>query len=84
MALIITDDCINCAICEPECPNMAIFEGADIFEIDPDRCTECIGHFDQPQCQIICPIDCIPIDPERQESRHTLQLKYEHLTGKSA
>ena len=84
MALMITDDCINCALCEPECPNTAIFEGEDIFEIDPDRCTECVGHFDVPQCQMICPVDCIPVDSERLESREDLQLKYEQLTGKSA
>jgi len=83
MALMITDDCINCALCEPECPNMAIFEGEDIFEIDPSRCTECIGHFEKPQCQMICPVDCIPIDELRLESRDELQLKYEQLTGKA-
>jgi len=84
MALMITDDCINCAVCEPECPNMAIFEGEEIFEIDPDRCTECVGHFDEPQCQMVCPVDCIPVDPERTESTAVLQQKYETLTGKSA
>jgi len=84
MALMITDVCINCALCEPECPNLAIFEGQDIFEIDPDRCTECVGHFDAPQCQMICPVDCIPINPERQENHDQLQLKYAELTGKAA
>jgi len=84
MALMITDDCINCAVCEPECPNLAIFEGEDIFEIDPDHCTECIGHFDEPQCQMVCPVDCIPADPARIESRKALQSKYEALTGKQA
>jgi len=81
MALIITDDCINCAVCEPECPNLAIFEGEDIFEINPDLCTECVGHFDEPQCQMVCPVDCIPVNPERVESRVELQQKYESLTG---
>jgi len=83
MALIITDDCINCAVCEPECPNLAIFEGEEIFEIDPDRCTECVGHFDEPQCQMVCPVDCIPLDPNRMESKEMLQKKYEKLTGKA-
>jgi len=82
MALMITEDCINCAVCEPECPNMAIFEGEEIFEIDASRCTECVGHFDVPQCQMICPVDCIPVDPARLESQGELQLKYEQLTGK--
>ncbi len=84
MALMITDDCINCAVCEPECPNMAIFEGEEIFEIDADRCTECVGHFDEPQCQMVCPVDCIPVNPERIESKETLQQKYKKLTGQSA
>ena len=83
MALMITDDCINCAVCEPECPNTAIFEGEEIFEIDPGLCTECIGHFDEPQCQMVCPVDCIPMNPDRMESRDELQKKYEKLTGKS-
>jgi len=81
MALMITDDCINCAVCEPECPNAAIFEGDEIFEIDPDRCTECVGHFDEPQCQMVCPVDCIPVNPLRVESAQMLQAKYESLTG---
>lgn len=84
MALIITDDCINCAVCEPECPNLAIYEGEEIFEIDPDRCTECVGHFNEPQCQLVCPVDCIPQDPDRVESREVLQLKYEKLIGEVA
>jgi len=84
MALMITDDCINCAVCEPECPNLAIFEGEDIFEIDPDRCTECVGHFNEPQCQLVCPVDCIPEDPGRVESQEVLQVKYEKLIGESA
>ncbi len=82
MALMITDDCINCAVCEPECPNLAIYEGDEIFEIDADRCTECVGHFDEPQCQLVCPVDCIPLNPERVESREMLLQKYECLTGK--
>ena len=81
MALMITDDCINCAVCEPECPNLAIYEGEEIFEIDPERCTECVGHFNEPQCQLVCPVDCIPQDEERVESPEVLQMKYERLIG---
>jgi ferredoxin len=46
MSLLITDECINCDVCEPECPNEAIYMGDEIYEIDPDKCTECVGHFD--------------------------------------
>jgi ferredoxin len=60
MALIITDECINCDVCEPECPNEAIYQGAEIYEIDPSKCTECVGHYDTPQCVEVCPVDCIP------------------------
>jgi ferredoxin len=81
MALIITDDCINCDVCEPECPNEAIFEGAEIYEIDPSKCTECVGHYDEPQCQVVCPVDCIPLDPDNEESKEELQAKYEKLTA---
>ncbi len=83
MALIITEDCINCAVCEPECPNEAIYEGEEIYEIDSNRCTECVGHFDEPQCQLVCPVDCIPLDPDRPESKTELMDKYNMLTGKA-
>ncbi len=59
MALLITSKCINCDMCEPECPNQAISEGYKIYEIDVDLCTECIGYYDQPTCIQVCPIDCI-------------------------
>ncbi len=59
MALIITDECINCDVCESECPNQAIYQRAEIYEINPELCTECIGHFDVPQCQVVCPVNCI-------------------------
>ena len=52
MALLITDECINCDVCEPECPNDAIYMGQEIYEIDPTKCTECVGHFDEPQCPV--------------------------------
>ncbi|MGB0964924.1 MAG: YfhL family 4Fe-4S dicluster ferredoxin [Litorivicinus sp.] len=80
MALIITDDCINCDVCEPECPNNAISAGEEIFVIDPNLCTECVGHFDEPQCQQVCPVDCIPVDPNHIETREQLQAKYDRIT----
>ena len=76
MALLITDECINCDVCEPECPNEAIFQGEEIYQIDPGKCTECVGHFDRPQCLEVCPVDCIQLDPAHAESREQLQLKY--------
>jgi len=82
MALLITDDCINCAVCEPECPNEAIYEGEEIYEIDTNLCTECVGHYDEPQCVMICPVDCIPKDPDCEETQDALMLKYQKLTGK--
>ena len=80
MALMITDECINCDVCEPECPNDAIFAGEEIYEINPDKCTECVGHFDEPQCRKVCPVDCIPNDPRRVETRDELHAKYVLLT----
>jgi len=79
VALIITDECINCDVCEPVCPNGAIRAGASIYEIDPQRCTECVGHFAQPQCQVVCPVACIPPDPARPESRAHLFARFERL-----
>ena len=84
MALMITDECINCDVCEPECPNDAISQGAEIYEIDPNRCTECVGHYDTPQCREVCPVDCIPLNPEYPETREQLQLKYDRLMQKKA
>lgn len=81
MALMITDACINCDVCEPECPNGAISRGAEIYEIDPAKCTECVGHFDAPQCVEVCPVDCIPNDPRHVESRTELLAKYAALTA---
>jgi len=79
MSLLINDECINCDVCEPECPNSAITQGDEIYEIDPNLCTECVGHFDEPQCIDVCPVDCILVDPDNEESKETLQLKYEKL-----
>jgi ferredoxin len=84
MALLITDECINCDVCEPECPNGAISAGEEIYVIDPAKCTECVGHFDEPQCQKVCPVDCIPLDPEHRETREQLQQKYLKLTAQKA
>jgi ferredoxin len=84
MALIITDECINCDVCEAECPNGAISMGPEIYRIDPDRCTECVGHFDEPQCRQVCPVDCIPFDPERRETHGQLMDKYRRLQAESA
>ena len=79
MALTITDECINCDVCEPECPNEAIYQGQEIYEIDPSKCTECVGHFDVPQCQEVCPVDCIPVDPKHIETKAELLAKYRAL-----
>lgn len=106
MAIIITDECINCGACEPECPNNAIYEGGvewaiadgtnvqgsyvledgkevavedqnapvedDYYFIVPDKCTECKGFHEEPQCAAVCPVDCCVDDPERVESEETL------------
>ena len=79
MALMITDECINCDVCEPECPNQAISMGEAYYLIDHSRCTECVGHFDEPQCVQVCPVECIPMHPEHIESKDALMRKYEQL-----
>jgi ferredoxin len=79
MALRITDQCINCDVCEPECPNEAISMGPEIYVIDASRCTECVGHFDKPQCVEVCPVDCIPLDPDHTETPEQLMEKYRLL-----
>ena len=84
MALRITDQCINCDVCEPECPNDAISMGEEIYVIDARRCTECVGHFEQPQCREVCPVDCIPLDLEHVESREALLAKYQGLEAAKA
>ena len=82
MALMITDECINCDVCEPVCPNNAIYQGQEIYEIDPNLCTECVGHYDEPQCVSVCPIDCIPMNPNVIETKEELLAKFERMTGK--
>jgi len=79
MALLITEECINCDVCESECPNEAIYQGKRIFEIYPERCTECVGHFDEPQCVAVCPVACIIRDPEHLETQAQLREKYHML-----
>ncbi|PCJ86957.1 MAG: ferredoxin [Thiotrichaceae bacterium] len=81
MALLITDECINCDVCEPECPNDAISPGDEIYEIDPNLCTECVGHYETSQCVEVCPVDCIPLDPNHSETKEELLEKYKILTG---
>ncbi|MBI3783823.1 MAG: YfhL family 4Fe-4S dicluster ferredoxin [Deltaproteobacteria bacterium] len=87
MATLITDDCINCGACEPECPNNAIYQGGctwekdgvrqqalrdDYYFIVPDLCTECVGFFDEEQCAAVCPIECCLPDPDLAESEDML------------
>ena len=81
MALKILTACINCDMCEPECPNKAITLGKEIYEIDADRCTECIGHYDTPTCISVCPIDCIISDPDNIENEDKLMAKFFKMHG---
>lgn len=78
---MITDECINCDVCEPACPNQAITPGSDFYIIHPDLCTECVGHFDEPQCRLVCPVDCIPKNPLYEESNTELLAKYHALSS---
>ncbi len=84
MSLQITDECINCDVCEPECPNGAITQGEEIYEIDPKRCTECVGHFETSQCLEVCPVMCIIPDPDYAETKEQLQYKYQALVSPAA
>lgn len=85
MALLITDDCINCDVCEPECPNEAISMGPEIYEINPNKCTECVGHFDEPQCAAVCPVDnCCISDPAYPETTDVLLDKARKLNPDKA
>lgn len=84
MALMITDECINCDVCEPECPNGAIYMGEEIYEIDPNKCTECVGHFDKPQCRKVCPVNCIPVNPDFVETHDQLLAKFLKLSAAKA
>ncbi len=81
MALHITDECIACGACVAECPNDAISEGDPIYVIDPERCTECVGFFEQPQCVEVCPADAIVPDPEHSETKEELLAKKKRIHG---
>jgi ferredoxin len=79
MAYMITEDCINCGACDPECPNNAISEGNPVYIIDPNLCTECVGYYDEPQCISICPVDCIIPNPDFVETKEQLLKKKESI-----
>ena len=82
MSLKILDTCVNCDVCEPACPNKAISMGEDYYIIDPALCTECVGHHDEPQCMVVCPVECIVIDADLGETREQRELKYRQLMAK--
>jgi len=84
MALRISPECINCDVCEPECPNGAISAADSVYVIDPGLCTECVGHFENSQCTDVCPVDCISKDPDHDETREQLQDKYNRLLDNPA
>jgi ferredoxin len=79
MSLLITDECINCDVCEPVCPNKAISQGELIYTISRDKCTECVGHFNEPQCVVVCPVNCIIKDPNHPETDEQLFEKYKQI-----
>lgn len=79
MAFKITEDCISCGACEPECPNQAITEGETIYIVNPDKCTECVGSHDTQQCVEICPVDACVADPEHEEKKEQLLEKWQGL-----
>jgi ferredoxin len=81
MALLITDECINCDVCEPECPNDAISQGDEIYVIEPGLCTECVGHYETSQCVEVCPVDCIITDPDNTETKEELEAKAERIAN---
>ena len=79
MAYKITDDCISCGACEPECLNEAIKEGEQIYVIDADKCTECVGYFESSKCAEVCPVDSCVADPDHKESKQQLLAKWKKL-----
>jgi ferredoxin len=79
MAYYITEDCISCAACEPECPNQAIKEGEKIFIINPDKCTECVGSYKSSHCAEVCPVDSCHPDPKHPETKEQLLNKWRGL-----
>lgn len=84
MALRILETCVNCDVCEPVCPNNAISQGESIYLIDPSRCTECVGHHDEPQCMVVCPVECIDPDPAFVEDAPQLLQKLRRLQEAAA
>ena len=82
MALMITEECINCGACEPECPNNAISTGEEIYEINPELCTGCVGYFDEPQCRTVCPIpEVLIVNPDYIEKKDELLKKKQQISG---
>lgn len=81
MALTINDLCTACDACPSVCPNEAISVADPIYIIDPDKCTECVGAHDEPQCKLVCPADCIVVHPDHQETPDQLKAKYDALHG---
>lgn len=79
MALLINDNCARCDVCKPACPNQAITEGDPIYVIDPERCTECVGSKDEPQCKFVCPVDALEPNPDYRETQEQLLAKYKVL-----
>ena len=79
MATMITEECINCGVCEPECPNDAISEGEETFVIDPVLCTECVGFHETEQCAEVCPVDCCVPDPNNAEDEALLFARAKKL-----
>ncbi|MDQ3159588.1 MAG: YfhL family 4Fe-4S dicluster ferredoxin [Pseudomonadota bacterium] len=84
MSLKINEICVNCDVCEPVCPNKAITQGETIYEIDPALCTECVGHFDEPQCVVVCPVECIDPDAAHPETHLQLLAKLAGLQAQGA
>lgn len=79
MAVKITEECIYCGSCEPTCPNDAISPGDDYYEIDPARCTECLGFYEEQQCMTVCPTDAIIPDDDHEDSKEELLRRYEGI-----
>jgi len=79
MSLMIMEECTSCAACVEDCPNQAIGEGDPVYVIEPEKCTECVGFYDEPQCVAACPVECIVPDPARQESAEELLAKKARL-----
>jgi ferredoxin len=79
MSTMITEECINCGVCEPECPNEAISEGEETFVINPQLCTECVGFHAKEQCAEVCPVDCCVPDPNNVETEEALFARAKHI-----